>query len=202
MDITTEKKRRLRVLQAAAELVRKAADKPFSVLTDQQELLGFRIGWFKDADPLLIAAGYKPDQCELILMQADTMTDCHLHMKGATTFLFLGEEHGFKNPNGGTLMTNFQHGQEEFELIDHPAVAGQSLLVSAQVIHAFHAQETAGLTAIGLVHSKIRKGPGEFDVVDFNFIDESCRRVRLDKDDPRAQQLGVPLTSIHSIMCM
>lgn len=143
-----------------------------------QHLLGFRIGWANEqlARELCVKYDLNPNECEIIMMQATGLTECHMHQRGSTVFMALGKQHGFADTRGGTLFGDFKEGQEEFQLVPEHAQAGETFEVSAGKIHAFFAEPGGELTLIGLVMPRIKQG-NEFDVVPFKYV--SDRNVRL-----------------------
>lgn len=146
-----------------------------------QQLLGFRIGWANPALARKVCAkhGVDPDQCEIIMMQANGTTECHVHMEGATRFMVLGTEHGFANPSGGILVAAYEDDKSEYELQEVRQGPGEVFDVPARTVHAFFANAGSELTAIGLVYPRVRRGENEFDVVEFVPVDGDPRRVRI-----------------------
>ena len=144
-----------------------------------RELLGFRIGWAKLEVALALCAhhGMNTDDCEIIMMQAMGITECHLHATGKTTFLALGKEHGFADPRGGTLFGEFREGRKEFTLVPERAKAGEMFEVGAGRIHAFFADQGGELTLIGVVTPKIKQ-EDRFDVVPFEYVRQDPYVVR------------------------
>lgn len=153
---------------------------PTRLFTDWQELLGFRIGWAKPALARKICGkyGFNPDECEIIMMQANGQTECHVHLDGATHFMVLGSEHGFAEPSGGILTAPYEDGRSEYELEERRQASGEIFDVPARTVHAFFADAENGLTAIGFVYPKIRRGENQFDVIEFETVAGDPRRVR------------------------
>lgn len=147
--------------------------RPDDLFHQKRKLLGFEIGWLKPVHHKKICelAGINPDACEIVLMHAHSLTECHMHQKGASTFLVLGENHGMRNPNGGILTAQFIEGKKEYNLSDNKAFEGQILEVPSGQIHSFYANEPGGLSAIGFVYPKINTGKDEFDVIEFQFTE-------------------------------
>ena len=154
---------------------------PHRLFTGWQSLLGFKIGWALPSlvEKLHLDHGIDPASSEVIMMQANDLTECHLHQTGASTFLVLGEQHGVPDPKGGTYLADQDHNRGEQVLTLHPHMTGEIFTVSAGRIHAFMAEPGGSLSLIGIVSPKIRTG-NEFDVVPYDYVDPSDpTRVRL-----------------------
>lgn len=139
---------------------------------DKRELLGFKIGWML---PEFFADFCKGnclpfEQCELILMEATGMTECHMHKLGGAMFMPLGSTHGFPDPKGGTLIGSYSGMGEGVTLTPYPARAGQVFRIEPGKVHAFYTEPGKSLSAIGLIYPKIRQNE-EFDVVPFELIE-------------------------------
>lgn len=172
-ELANLKKRKLQLLLELSRLIAKV--KRYTVpFGDMNSLLGFRIAWLKDelAARLFKKYGLNPKECEVILMQADGLTKCHLHKRGESIFLPLSTEHGAVEPDGGTLFGDFDEAVNVFKLEMKEAKAGQFFTVPAGKIHAFKANKNSGLTLIALVNPKIRQGEESFDAVPFRFLSE------------------------------
>lgn len=146
--------------------------KPDDLFHNKRDLLGFQIGWLKPINHKKICelAGINPEKCEIVLMHAHSLTECHMHQKGGSTFLVLGETHGCKNPNGGILTATAEKGKTKYSLSDNKSFTGQLIKVPAGQIHAFYGNEQGGLSALGFVYPKINIGENDFDVVEYQFI--------------------------------
>ncbi|MGV3346969.1 hypothetical protein ACGVWS_14940 [Enterobacteriaceae bacterium LUAb1] len=167
-----------KALQSLGKMIESTRDGK-ALFTNWRDLLGFRIGWLEPELASQFCAENKldADNCEIIMMQATGLTECHVHKMGSTTFMALGEKHGFNDPQGGTLFGDYQQGEQEFQLTPERAESGEVFTVDAGKIHAFFADQGGELTAIGIVSPKIRKGEDEFDAVNFRFIGDN--RVQL-----------------------
>jgi hypothetical protein len=178
----SEKKRKMQLLLELARLISIVGR--FSVpFGEMNELLGFRIAWLKKelAEKLFYKFGLDSESCEVIVMQADGLTECHLHTAGEGIFLPLDESHGALNPDGGTLMGDYEESHNIFNLTMTGAIKGKFFTIPAGKIHAFKANKNAGLTLIAIVSPKIRKGEDEFDVTPFRFLSkEEPFKVSLD----------------------
>ena len=104
-------------------------------------------------------------------MHADRLTECHMHKKGSSTFMVLGEQNGFPAPKGGILTADFVENQYIYNLEPIEAFSGQIIEVPAKQIHAFYGKG-GRMSAIGFVHPKINTGKNEFDVVEYQFTDK------------------------------
>ena len=94
---------------------------------DQRQLLGFKIGWMLPEffGDICRGNGLQAGNCELILMEANGLTECHMHTQGGATFFPLGDIHGFPNPGGGTLVADYKPGFDTYELEKLPANPGE-----------------------------------------------------------------------------
>lgn len=152
------------------------SEKPKELFNGWRSLLGFKIGWLNKDDMVKLTNKYQvnPTDCEIIMMQAYSKTECHVHESGSTKFLPLGREHGFEEPSGGTLFADFKKNKKLFKLRPEYAKKGEFFDVKPGNIHAFFADDkNAGLfTAIGFVSPKIRNQTNSFDVIKFDFIND------------------------------
>jgi hypothetical protein len=103
------------------------------------------------------------------MMQATAHTECHLHERGASTFLALGTEHGFSDPSGGTFLGHEVSDTSAVPLQATYQKSNEILDIGAGVVHAFFADPGTTLTLIGLVTPRIRHND-RFDVVAFDLI--------------------------------
>lgn len=155
--------------------------KPIETLfQDTQKLLGFEISFLKE-DHLKRYCdkhGLDAENTEIVLMQATGLTDCHLHTKGHSTFITLGNKHGFPEPgHSGLLSADYKEGVKEYELNAEQFGVDEISVVQPMQIHAFYASKGYTLTALGVVSPRIRHEQGSFDVVDCVYIGEN--KVRL-----------------------
>ena len=91
---------------------------PRRLFTNWQELLGFEIGWAKPKVAAQLCGRYrvKPDECEIIMMRASGLTECHLHANGASTFFVLGRSTADHDQRGGTLIADYIKGKDDYLL--------------------------------------------------------------------------------------
>lgn len=142
---------------------------------DKRDLLGFQIRWLKTDlhNQVCEEVGLKPEDTEIILMQAFDKTDCHLHSEGCTLFKTLGPAHGFPEPgNSGVLTTMYKPDQSQYDLEMIKFEEGELSLVVPYQIHAFSAEKGKVLTALGVVSPRIRNSTEEFDIAPFHFVSE------------------------------
>lgn len=152
----------------------------YTMFCGHQQLLGFSLQFLKPdlLNKYCTKYGMNVDDTEIVLMQAEGMTECHMHQKGLSLFRTLGPAEKFLAPNGsGILTADYKSGQELFDLKQQPLKMGDFSVIEPNVIHAFYATEGSILTALGIVSPRIRKGHNDFDVVDFDFIDDSRAKV-------------------------
>ncbi len=144
---------------------------PCCLFDNWQQLLGFEIGWATPdvANDLCSKYGVKPEDCEIVMMRANGLTECHLHEQGASTFLVLGGGEGQRPPSGGTLLADYVSGKWDYTLEPVRHAAGECFDIPADKIHAFFADPGEQLTLIGFVRPKIKNGNG-FDVVPFDYV--------------------------------
>lgn len=167
----------------AFELSKEVAriNKPIKTLfNDTQKLLGFEISFLKEnhLERYCRKHGLEAKNTEIVLMQATGRTDCHLHTKGHSTFITLGNKHGFPEPGGsGLLSAEYKDGVKEYELTAEQFGVDEISVVKPMQIHAFYATEGHILTALGVVSPRIRHGESSFDVVDCDYISENKVRV-------------------------
>ena len=136
-----------------------------------QQLLGFEIGWAK----LDIASrecreyGVNPSDCEIVMMRASGLSECHLHEHGSSTLFVLGEGYGSPAPSGGILVADYIEGKRDYLLEPIRHKTGDIVEVPAGKIHAFFADPGGQLALIGFVRPRIKRGD-EFDVVPFDYV--------------------------------
>lgn len=177
----TQRKSALIATSVLIHNMQKSGTMPDDLFVNKRELLGFQIGWLRPDmhQKVCIASGINPEECEIVLMHADSKTKCHMHLNGASTFLILGEDHGLTEPKGGVLVADFVEGKKEYMLSDVPAFTGQIVEIPAKQIHSFYG-DNGRMSAIGFVYPKINTSKDEFDVVDFTFTGPNI--VRLSKN--------------------
>lgn len=136
---------------------------------DVQTLDGFRVGFMKQAlfEQLCAKHGLRAEESEAILMQTDVITDPHVHLKGQSTFLPLGENEGYPHSRGGTFLGTYREGINEQTLRHVPAQAGKTFRVPAGQIHFFAPAEGGELSAIAFVSPRIQQPDGSFDMRHF-----------------------------------
>lgn len=174
-QITNTDGRRVRgFLKEAAGLVAASRAKKLGEISlfshDMQTLDGFRLGFM---EPLMFEAlcakhGLSAEQSEAIFMQTDVITDPHVHLKGDSTFLPLGETEGYPDSRGGTYMGTYREDRIEQRLRHVPAHAGKTFRVPAGKVHFFAPAEGAEFSAIAFVSPRIKQSDGSFDMRHFS----------------------------------
>jgi len=144
---------------------------PRCLFDNWQQLLGFEIGWIERDYAAKLCRSYHvdPDECEIVMMCAHDLTECHLHERGASSFLVLGKGYGFPEPLGGTLFADYIEGKRDYTLEPVRRANRENFDVPAGKIHAFFADPDQHLTLIGFVRPKIKAESG-FDVVPFDYV--------------------------------
>ncbi|MEZ4103172.1 MAG: hypothetical protein R3B55_01225 [Candidatus Paceibacterota bacterium] len=144
-----------------------------------RDLLGFKIGWMKkDNIDIFLESNldFSFDECEIVIIHNFSQGDCHLHEIGESNFLVLGQLNGFKDFDGGIYVSDYTPGKTEYNLKERILKEGYYLSIPAKQIHAFFVRKGV-MTVLGIVYPKIRKGQDEFDVVDFDYINEEKNQV-------------------------
>lgn len=133
---------------------------------DVQTLDGFRVGFMEPLlfEELCAKHNLSAEQSEAILMQTDVMTDPHVHLKGESTFLPLGETEGFSDSRGGTFLGAYREDADEQKLLHVPAVPGKTFRVPAGNVHFFAPEEGTTFSAIAFVSPRIQQPDGSFDM--------------------------------------
>lgn len=163
------------------DLARKiaAAENPVETLfQERRELLGFNIQWLKPEIQKTYAQthGIDADDTEIVLIQVNGKTDCHLHEQGMGVFRTLGPAEGFADPAGsGILVKTFKPGVAEYELERVEFRPGDFTVVPPYEIHALYAVPGVEMGILGVVNPRIkdRDNAESFDVLEFDYIGEA-----------------------------
>lgn len=136
---------------------------------DVQTLDGFRVGFMEPLlfEELCVKHNLSAEQSEAILMQTDVITDPHVHLKGESVFLPLGETEGYPDSRGGTFLGAYREGADEQRLRHVPAKPGKTFRVPAGKVHFFAPKEGGTLSAIAFVSPRIQQPDGSFDMRHF-----------------------------------
>lgn len=135
---------------------------------DVQVLDGFRLGFMS---PCLFATlcrkyGLDASASEAILMQADRLSDPHVHSRGKGCFLPLGAQEGFEDC-GGAYLGPYHPGEQRFALTFEAAQPGRPFTIDPGVIHFFTPGRGLLFSAIAFVSPRIQQPDGSFDIIRF-----------------------------------
>lgn len=136
---------------------------------DIQRLDGFDIGFMEPSlfKHLCKKHGLDPETSEAIMMQTENMTEPHVHMRGESVFLPLGEAEGYAKSRGGTYLGSYFADDKNFELDYVPAQSLEPFQIAPGMIHFFAPEKGAKFTAIAFVNPKIKSNDGNFDIMRF-----------------------------------
>lgn len=135
---------------------------------DVQTLDSFRLGFMR---PCLFATlcrkyGLDAQASEAILMQADRLSDPHVHSRGKGFFLPLGAQEGFEDC-GGAYLGPCRPAEQRFELTFEAAQPGRFFTIEPGVIHFFTPGQGSLFSAIAFVSPRIQQPDGSFDILRF-----------------------------------